>query len=109
MPESRYSAGDMMAMQRDAVRRVREMQRRANEKLHPPHPAPPQSPPPARPPAPPPGGGGPPAGVPADGLSAFLGRMELDQEKIMLLLLIVLLLREGADTRLILALCYLLI
>ena len=45
----------------------------------------------------------------SSGLSSFLKNMDLDQEKALLLLLIVLLLREGADTKLILALCYLLI
>lgn len=107
MAENSYNASDMMSMQRDAVRRVREMQRRANEKLRPPVPA-------QRDAAHPPAAPAPPASRPASesagsGLSSFLSQMNLDSEKTMLLLLIILLLREGADTKLILALCYLLI
>ena len=117
MAENRYSGGDMMSMQRDAIRRVREMQRRANEKLGQ------QASPQARQNRP---SSSPahtehnhavpvPATVPAEkvpqvsGLSSFLSNLDLDQEKIMLLMLLVLLIREGADTKLILALCYLLI
>lgn len=113
---------EVMSMQQDAIRRVREMQRRANEKLRQTQQAmrqepqnssenhacavPPQSPQASRPaPA-------------ASALEksekkgsplAILDRLGIDQEKGLLLLLIILLLNEGADTKLILALCYLLI
>lgn len=115
MAENRYSSGEMMSMQRDAIRRVREMQRRANEKLR-------QQQQPVAPvhqnsvssnqpqhthSAPPPISAE--KFSPTLGLSSFLSNFELDQEKILLLLLIVLLLNEGADTKLVLALCYLLI
>lgn len=45
MPSSGYSSGEMLRMQQDAIRRVHEMQRRANEKLEQ------TTPPPAVPPS----------------------------------------------------------
>lgn len=123
MAGNEYSGADMMSMQRDAIRRVREMQRRANEKIQP-HP----------------GGARQSTSFHASSQTPYVGfeqertqapntsrpikevssderinplsvleSLNLDQEKVILLLLIVLLLHEGADTKLILALCYLLI
>lgn len=136
----------MLRMQQDAIQRVREMQRRANEKISQetphapantaPHPSQSQAhtsapPPPAQRQAPP----HPPAGhsAPAQGHSrpasspfnllqslfpssqqqdtqpGLLARLGIDQEQAFLVLLILMLLREGADQKLILALCYLLL
>ncbi|MDF2567938.1 MAG: hypothetical protein K0R90_1394, partial [Oscillospiraceae bacterium] len=44
-----------------------------------------------------------------DSFSNIIAGLNLDSEKILLLALIIVLLNEGADTTLILALCYLLI
>jgi hypothetical protein len=122
MAENRYSSAEMMSMQRDAIRRVREMQRRANERVQ--H----SSGQPnsasrmnggqhqsvsnhhtAQMPSHPSGSSGQHNQVLSSSGTSFLEKLNLDQEKLILLLLIVLLLNEGADTKLILALCYLLI
>lgn len=102
MASNQYQGNDVIRMQQDAVRRVREMQRRANEKLQqsgaaaPPASVPAQQHTPSPPPAP-------------KASASVLDKLGLDPEKALLLLLIVLLLNEGADQKLILALCYLLI
>lgn len=113
-----YSGSDILHMQQDAIRRVREMQRRANEKLRQGN-SPPSNgttPPPlslsnSHPSSshnerPVPISTNPPV---QDSLAGVLDRLGIDNEKAVLLLLIILMLNEGADTKLILALCYLLI
>lgn len=104
MATNQYQGNDIMRMQQDAVRRVREMQRRAKEKLNQtptvssgtPYPqvSREQTSPPAN---------------TQKGNASILDKLGLDREKALLLLLIILLLNEGADQKLILALCYLLI
>ena len=111
---SGYSASQISAMQQDAVERVREMQRRAREKLEgsnqvsavPVRQQPVQqaayrqpSPAPAAPAAPAP---------PAQPFQGFLEKLGLDGETALILILLFLLINEGADQTLILALVYIL-
>lgn len=116
---SGYSASEISSMQQDAIRRVREMQRRAQKRLeesnrlaaggsslpaqpHPHnstsqtsvHPAETQQPLPAQP------------ALPFQGI---LEKMGIDGETGLILLLLLLLLNEGADRTLILALAYILV
>lgn len=137
MAENDLNRNQMLSMQEDAIRRVREMQRRANDRLrqsqqsvstdHQPADAfPPLTAPAAqqnRPPTPP---SIPPAAAPsfprnhtpfllsggAPGASHDFNPLALlrniDNEKAILLILIVMFLHEGVDIKLILALCYLL-
>ncbi len=106
---SGYSASQISSMQQDAIARVREMQRRAREKLQAsnppavPQPAPPSGPARAGNHSPRPQ---PPAEAPLQG---FLDRLGLDGETALILLLLLLLLNDGADRTLILALAYILI
>lgn len=145
MPSSGFSSGEMLRMQQDAIQRVREMQRRSNEKIsqeappapanatpqghsQPPSPAPPppaqhrEAPHPRAGHSTPAQGHSPPAGFPFNLLQSLfpssqqqntqpglLARLGIDEEQAFLLLLILMLLREGADQKLILALCYLLL
>ncbi|MBQ8079936.1 MAG: hypothetical protein IJ236_08285 [Oscillospiraceae bacterium] len=92
------------AMRQDAIRRSREMQRRARPDPAPPPPVPHPEPPPAPPPPPPP-----PPLIP--GLSGELGHLlhDWDGEKIALAALLYLLWKEGADPALLLALGYILL
>jgi len=135
-----YSSAQILAMQKDAIRRVNEMQRAAREKLRqtqqqmgdpPPESVLPeeQSAPEAK--AEPPRQISPPEEAPArenassrgqtpsrertqggeggSPLQGILSRLNLDQETLLLLLLLVLLINEGADSKLILALVYVLL
>ncbi|MBR1897921.1 MAG: hypothetical protein IJ825_03475 [Oscillospiraceae bacterium] len=92
------------AMRQDAIRRSREMQRRARPDPAPPPPEPHPEPPPAPPPPPPP-----PPLIP--GLTGELGHLlhDWDGEKIALAALLYLLWKEGADPALLLALGYILL
>ena len=111
-----YSGSDMLHMQQDAIRRVREMQRRANEKLRQGNSPFPQSAAQSAPRVYQPSSSSHERvshlqtnSSSADSLTGILDRIGIDNEKAVLLLLIILMLNEGADTKLILALCYLLI
>ena len=127
-----YSRDDLKAMQKDAMDRVREMQRRADETLRrsnsamassspAPKPAPPPSPAPKAPaepsPVPPPASpaapasSGMPAAKPSGGrLSQILSAAGMDQDRLIILgLLFVLYNDEEADRLLLLALLYLLL
>lgn len=111
-----YSSEEIMAMQRDAIRRVNEMRRISEEKLRQSGISPPQAPaaPATEPPPkfpevsePKPESTSP---VPPEGgLGAFLQALGKDHETLLLLSLLLLLIREGADTALILALVYVLL
>ena len=92
------------AMRQDAIRRSREMQRRARPDPAPPPPEPHPEPPPAPPPPPPP-----PPLIP--GLTGELGHLlhDSDGEKIALAALLYLLWKEGADPALLLAIGYILL
>lgn len=109
---SGYSASQISAMQQDAVERVREMQRRAREKLESSNQiasAPVRQQPvqqaayrqssPAVPAAP---------ASPAQPFQGFLEKLGLDGETALILILLFLLINEGADQTLILALVYIL-
>lgn len=124
---SEYTKDEIMAMQEDALRRVREMQRRANlneqnntnrqqNRQQNRRPTTSQSQSPRR--------EGPAAPVNAqtqqplpaekppkrDGsLQAAMQRMDIDNDRWMLILLLFTLIREGADQNLLLALCYLIL
>ena len=91
---SDYSANELLSMQQDAIRRVREMQRRANVHLNPPPDAHPE---PQTQTQAPPGG------------KLETGAREAYDDRAMILLLCILLAREGADQKLILAMLYLLL
>lgn len=106
-----YSNEEIMAMQRDAIRRVNEMRRISEEKLR-------QSGNSALPAAKPPPDplSIPPlqqeklsATPPQGGLGDLLRLFGSDQETLLLLALLFLLIREGADIPLILALVYILL
>lgn len=111
-----YSSEEIMAMQRDAIRRVNEMRRISEEKLRQskaartepvePVPHPPQIPADlSEPPKPQPV----PSAASPGGLGALLQTFGKDHETLLLLSLLFLLIREGADTSLILALVYVLL
>lgn len=134
---SGYSSAQMLAMQKDAIRRVNEMQRQAQERLRQTQeilePPPQEDDPPAEEPAgeaepaneeEPAGRAEPspameegvPTGEPGTGAAAepspgagILQRLGLDEESILLILLLILLINEGADSKLILALVYILL
>ncbi len=132
MANSGYSSGEMLRMQQDAIRRVQEMQRRSQERVRqpttPPIGTPPmqdiangqtnQAPPP---PVPPPTTPTPPSNGLGGLLSSLLGKkgdgdetgllaqFGIDEEQALILALLLILLREGADHKLILALCYILL
>ena len=103
---------DMMQMQQDAVRRVMEMQRQAQARVHPEEKPPPAKsnssskpqPPPNREPPPP----KPPAGK-SGLLEGILSNTGLDKEQLLLLGLGYLLYKEGADHKLLLSILYLLL
>ena len=103
---------DMMQMQQDAVRRVMEMQRQAQARVHPEEKPPPAKsnssskpqPPPKREPPPP----KPPAGK-SGLLEGILSNTGLDKEQLLLLGLGYLLYKEGADHKLLLSILYLLL
>ena len=109
-----YSSEEIMAMQRDAIRRVNEMRRISEEKLRQsetaaqPKPAEPVFKVPQSPSEPPKPQPVPPAASPG-GLGALLQTFGKDHETLLLLSLLFLLIREGADTSLILALVYVLL
>lgn len=103
---------EMRRMQQEAINRVNEMQARAKQKLQGQNgspnaaPAPQQAPPPppeAEMPAP----AAPPAPVPPESsLQGLFDALMQDQERTMLLVLILLLFTEQADTAVIFALLY---
>ena len=107
---------DMMQMQQDAVRRVMEMQRQAQARVHPEEKPPPaksnsspkHQPPPNREPPPPKPQPKPPAGK-SGLLEGILSNTGLDKEQLLLLGLGYLLYKEGADHKLLLSILYLLL
>lgn len=114
---SNYSREDLAAMQKDAMERVREMQRRADETLRRsnqsmPQPSPPPpvqkeenpSPPPPKPlPQPPP------AISNNSKLSNILSAAGMDSDRLIILGLLLILWNDNADHLLLLALLYLLL
>ena len=94
-----YSAAELMVMQRDAAERVRQMQRRARERMAA---SPPPSPPAAE-------RTDLPAGQVTGGAAGLIGSFASDPDRMLLLALIFLLAREEADPKLLLALVYLML
>lgn len=97
-----YSHSELMSMQQDAIRRVQEMQRRSQEKVQ-------QS---RRQPAPE-SERKPPQQKKEEGgalspVETILRDLKLDHDRLMILGLLLVLINEGGDRTLILALCYLL-
>ena len=116
---SNYSREDLAAMQKDAMERVREMQRRADETLRrsnqsmpQPSPLPPvqkeeSSPPPPPPPKPLPQ---PPPAISSNSkLSNILSAAGMDSDRLIILGLLLILWNDNADHLLLLALLYLLL
>ena len=109
-----YTNEEILAMQKDAIRRVNEMRRMSEEKLR-------QTAPPEQQPSPPsssPKTDEKPAPAqeapastehPSGGLTAILQSFGGDSETMLLLALLFLLIKEEADTSLILALVYILL
>ncbi len=100
---------EMRRMQQEAINRVNEMQARAKQKLQgsgnaqAAQPLPETPPPPPEAEVPPPA---PPAQVPESSLQGLFDALMQDQERTMLLVLILLLFTEQADTAVIFALLY---
>ena len=116
---SNYSRDDLAAMQKDAMERVREMQRRADETLRRSNQAMPQpSPPPPMqkeenpsppPPPPKPLPQPPPAISNNSKLSNILSIAGMDSDRLIILGLLLILWNDNADHLLLLALLYLLL
>ncbi len=117
---SSYSPKDMAAMQQDAMARVREMQRRADETLRRSNPPPPASTverptPTPQPPLPPPAEIPTPAPAPLPDLlgggklNQLLAATGMDRDRLILLGLLLILWNDNADKKLLLALVYLLL
>lgn len=108
----RYSSEELASMQKDAMERVREMQRRADETLRRsnaglssftaeiPTPSAPAPPAPPSPESPKPI-------VPAGKLGNVLSAVGIDQDRMIILALLLILYNDGADNLLLLALLYL--
>ena len=111
MASKNYTREDIIAMQKDAERRVREMQERqkniANNNC---------SPPPPPPPPPPPQPVPMPETMPIHKenlinkgfLEGILPDIKIDEEKALIIFLLIILARNGADMKMLLALGYLL-
>ena len=122
MPERNYSNGELRTMQEEAARRVAEMRRIANEHLRRSAPVP-QEPPRPEPqiqqikPAPKPVHRALPVEFPSaaeapfssGGLEGIIRNLGLESDRMILIGLLILLINEGADTVLILAVFYLLL
>lgn len=91
MPEN---SDDLRTMQEEAVRRVREMQRRSQSYVTQPDPPPDPAPPPSE---------------PSSSPLLDLAGIKLDEEKALIGLLIYVLYKNNADMKLLLALGYLLL
>lgn len=122
------NTNDMQRMQQDAIRRVHEMQSRAQQTLnrtqsppelthpqeptqqrHQNNPAPPHGAPPGAPPHGEPPHQEPPPSVPPNTLSNLFDGLLRDGERTLILVLILILVSEKADTGMIFALMYLII
>ncbi|MBP0959920.1 MAG: hypothetical protein J5992_07325 [Oscillospiraceae bacterium] len=96
----------MMAMQKDAERRVREMQERSKSLVKNEPPPPPPPPPPKPQPQPQPIHNETP--VNKGFLEGILPDIKIDEEKALIIFLLIILARNGADMKMLLALGYLL-
>ena len=119
MAARNYSRAEMQAMQQDAVKRVREMQARSQNFINgngmeqycpePPPPPPPKKEPPP-PPPPPPQNNFCPKNIQGNGsfLSGLIPDIKIDEEKALIIFILIILARNGADMKILLALGYLL-
>lgn len=103
MASRNYTREEMMAMQKDAERRVREMQERSrnivlNEPPPPPPPPPKPQPQPIHNETP----------VNKGFLEGLFPDIKIDEEKALIIFLLIILARNGADMKMLLALGYLL-
>ena len=104
MASKNYTREEMMAMQKDAEKRVREMQERSrNIVLNEPPPPPP--PPPPKPQPQPIHNETP---VNKGFLEGLFPDIKIDEEKALIIFLLIILARNGADMKMLLALGYLL-
>ena len=104
-----YTRAQINQMQQDAMRRVRDMQRRSRSFVQQQNNDPPPPPPIHNIPPPP---ESPPPPKQEKSAPSFLGdilpEMKIDEEKTLIILLLIILARNGADMKLLLALGYLL-
>lgn len=102
MASKNYTREEMMAMQKDAERRVREMQERSKSLVA----SEPPPPPPPPPPKPQPIHNEKP--VNKGFLEGLFPDIKIDEEKALIIFLLIILARNGADMKMLLALGYLL-
>lgn len=102
MASRNYTREEMMAMQKDAERRVREMQERSKSLVAndppPPPPPPPPKPQPIHNETP----------VNKGFLEGLFPDIKIDEEKALIIFLLIILARNGADMKMLIALGYLL-
>lgn len=105
MASRNYTREEMMAMQKDAERRVREMQERSKSLVA-------NDPPPPPPPPPPPQPQPQPIHNETHANKGFLEGLfpdiKIDEEKALIIFLLIILARNGADMKMLIALGYLL-
>lgn len=107
MASRNYTREEMMAMQKDAERRVREMQERSKSLVASEPPPPPPPPPPPKPqPQPQPIHNEMP--VNKGFLEGLFPDIKIDEEKALIIFLLIILARNGADMKMLIALGYLL-
>ena len=116
MAARNYSRAEMQAMQQDAVKRVREMQARSQNFINGNgkeqcRPEPPPPPPKKEPPPPPlPQNNFCQNNIQGNGsfLSGLIPDIKIDEEKALIIFILIILARNGADMKILLALGYLL-
>ena len=106
MASRNYTREEMMAMQKDAERRVREMQERSKSLVASEPPPPPPPPPPKPQTQPQPIHNETP--VNKGFLEGIFTDIKIDEEKALIIFLLIILARNGADMKMLLALGYLL-
>lgn len=112
MPDARTNPNDVQQMQQDAIRRVQEMQRRSRAQIHTPSAMPnaaSNQTPAAEHPSHTPNEAQKNPPIAAKTVGGLLEQMGIDHEQALLLLLLLVLAQEQADTRLLLAIAYLLL
>lgn len=105
MASRNYTREEMMAMQKDAERRVREMQERSKSLVANDPPPPPPPPPPPKPQPQPIHNETPVNKGFSEGLFPDI---KIDEEKALIIFLLIILARNGADMKMLIALGYLL-
>lgn len=108
MASRNYTREEMMAMQKDAERRVREMQERSKSLVASEPPPPPPPPPPKPQPQPQPQPIHNETPVNKGFLEGIFPDIKIDEEKALIIFLLIILARNGADMKMLIALGYLL-